>query len=492
MGVLFLVALAGLLVLAVLVYAKVFTSTVDVTLRAGCAPPPSSAPQVDTGAETAADTRATATGCANADTQNQNAGHQLSVLADVKLRGIIVGSVSGISSEGDGAVIRLALDPSKVKDIPRDVSAEIIPKTLFGEKYVNLVIPQGEGESTPRIEAGDVIRQSSTSIEVEQVFENLLPLLQTLQPVQLNMTLSNLAIALQDRGNALGEDLARTDTYFSGLNPDLPNLENDIGGLQDLATNLNKATPDLLADARQFSVNARTLAQKGSVFAGFLSGTKGFADVATRILQQNGQAITALAVDNQPTLALLAEYSPEYPCLLQGLVKDESLLSQAFTPRSKTGQDGIAGLHLNLVVPVGTNPDGSSQLMQPAYTAKDFFDYSILSDNRAYPNPGSRSLPVEPNPDGTPNASVSGPCFGMPNTLPQPIALFPPVNRNDPNYQPAGGSGSGSAQVAQNSSAMALARVLAAPALGVSSDHVSELAALLIAPQISGTTVHAS
>lgn len=482
MGVMLLVVLVGLLYLATLFYQHAFTSVVKVTLKAGCQPPPASAPQSGAGTESAAATTP-GTGCVSADSQNQNAGHSLSQNADVKLRGIIVGSVSSITTNGDGADIHLSLQPSKIKDIPADVSAEIIPKTLFGEKYVDLVIPQGESERTPRIQAGDVIRQSSTSLEVEQVFNDLLPLLQTLQPVELNMTLSNLATALQGRGNELGEDLAKTNTYLGGLNPDIPTIQTDISGLEDLANNLHTATPDLLADARQFSLNARTLVEKGDVFAGFLSGTRGFADVATRILQQNQQNIAALAVDNQPTLALLAEYSPEYPCLLQGLVKDKDLLSQAFTPR---GKGGIAGLHLNLTIPQGNNSDGTSRLMEPAYTSKDTFDYSILTDNRAYPNPGSRSLPLEGG-----AGTVSGPCFGLPGTLPQPLAILPPVNKNDPNYQPSAGASS-AARNAETSSAMGLARVLAAPQLGVPSDDVSQLAALLIAPQISGTTVTVS
>ena len=484
MGVVFLAVLVALLYLTILFYQHAFTTTVDVTLKAGCQPPPASAPQSGSGTETAAATTQ-GDGCVTADSQNQNAGHSLAQNADVKLRGIIVGSVSSITTDGDGADIHLKLQPGMIKDIPADVSAEIIPKTLFGEKFVDLIIPKGETENTARIRGGDVIRQSTTSLEVEQVFNDLLPLLQTLQPVELSMTLSNLAMALEGRGNELGQNLAMTDTYIADLNPDLPNIQTDISGLEDLANNLHKATPDLLADARQLSLNARTLVQKGDVFANFLTGTRGFADVATRILTQNQANIAALAVDNQPTLALLAEYSPEYPCLLQGLVKDKDLLTQAFLPRSKTGQDNIAGLHLNLTVPQGNNSDGSSRLMAPAYTAKDTFDYSILTDNRIYPNPGSNSLAVEGG------GTVSGPCFGLPNTLPQPLAILPPINKNDPNYQPTGGSSSSTAN-ARNSSAMGLARVLAAPQLGVSSDNVSELAALLIAPQIAGTTVNVS
>lgn len=537
LGVLFLAVVVGLLYLSILFYNHAFTKTVAVTLYAGCQPDPSSTdgapPAPSTGTETAsaAASAASATdttpqdlkdaaavgapmksaaeapppGCDAATSQNQNAGHSLDVPADVKLRGILVGTVAKVSSHGNGAVIKLKLQPGKIKAIPQNVTAEIIPKTLFGEKYVSLVTP--DDPSAQHIEAGDRILQSTTAIEAEQVFDDLLPLLDQLDPVDLSTTLTNVAEALQGRGNELGDSLARTDTYLSGLNPDIGNVQTDITGLETLATNLHKATPDLLADARQFSVNARTLVQKGDVFASFLQGTQGFATTANRVLTTNEKNIAALAVDNQPTLQLLATYSPEYPCLLQGFVADENLLQQAFAPHSTDGGKGINGLHLNLAVDLNA-------LLQPGYSAattvngKTFdaqYDTTILDDNRAYPNPGSQNLAVESNLDGTSNGTVSGPCFGLPNRLPQPIALTPPVNCNDPGYQPAAGApacttsgteskvtSSSSQSGSSNASAMALAKVLAAPSLGVASSNVSDLTALLIAPQLKGSTVSVS
>ena len=33
----------------------------------------------------------------------------------------------------------LGMDPQLIDRVPRDVRAEIVPKTLFGEKYISLV-----------------------------------------------------------------------------------------------------------------------------------------------------------------------------------------------------------------------------------------------------------------------------------------------------------------------------------------------------------------
>src|SRR5438067_1286392 len=55
--------------------------------------------------------------------------------SDVKVRGIIVGSVDRITSTGDGADLELAINPSKAHLLPQNVTVRMLPKTLFGEKY---------------------------------------------------------------------------------------------------------------------------------------------------------------------------------------------------------------------------------------------------------------------------------------------------------------------------------------------------------------------
>ncbi|MGH3366286.1 MAG: MlaD family protein, partial [Nocardioidaceae bacterium] len=50
-------------------------------------------------------------------------GLQMEPLADVKIRGVLVGEVRELRSDGTGAVLELALDPERVGAIPENVSA---------------------------------------------------------------------------------------------------------------------------------------------------------------------------------------------------------------------------------------------------------------------------------------------------------------------------------------------------------------------------------
>src|SRR4051794_30148107 len=128
----------------------------------------------------------------------QRAGLQLLPGSDVKVRGIIVGSVDSITSTGDGAVVTMKLKPDQAKRLPANVTVRMLPKTLFGEKYVDLVLPT---QATGALRSGMVIPQDQTraTLEIDQALNDLLPLLRTVPPVELNHTLTALATALDGR-----------------------------------------------------------------------------------------------------------------------------------------------------------------------------------------------------------------------------------------------------------------------------------------------------
>ena len=122
-------------------------------------------------------------------------GNQLQPGADVKVRGLIVGEVRPITR-------RPATAPSwtwrstrtRSTLIPANVTARLLPKTLFGERYVAWCCPQqpdaGTLDGRRRHRAGP---QPASAIELEQVLDDLLPVLQAVQPEKLATTLTALS-----------------------------------------------------------------------------------------------------------------------------------------------------------------------------------------------------------------------------------------------------------------------------------------------------------
>jgi virulence factor Mce-like protein len=252
-------------------------------------------------------------------------GSQLQVGSDVKLRGLIIGRVSSISVTATGARLGLELDPGQVDLVPAGVRARLLPKTLFGERFVDLVSPVAGSAGVAaggHLQAGDVIGQdrSSVAIELEKVFADLLPLLRTVQPGKLAATLNALASALEGRGQRLGDNLVLVDDYFRQLNPKLPAIKADISGLADLASTYATAAPDLVTAAHNLVTTNTTIVTKKDDLAGFLASTAGFANTTADFLDANGDRIIQFGRLQRPTLRVLAKYAPQYPCFTKALV----------------------------------------------------------------------------------------------------------------------------------------------------------------------------
>ncbi|HVL85991.1 MAG TPA: MCE family protein [Pseudonocardia sp.] len=369
----------------------------------------------------------------------ERTGSQLNPGGDVKVRGLIVGSIESIGTEAAsrGASVQLQLDPELVDRIPAGVSARLLPKTLFGEKYVELVLPEGVdpvgGVARP-IAAGDVIPldRSRPARELERALDGLLPLLQAVQPQDLATTLGALSAALEGRGENLGETLVRLQELTGGIRPALPDLQEDITQLADFAGNLDEAAPDLLDALEDFSVTSRTLVEQRADLQALFTGLTGASDDLRAFLDRNGEDLIALADASRPTLESLARYSPQFPCLFSQLAGAVPEANRAFG-----AENGRPGIHITLEI---VNSDGK---YVPDEDEPEYGDdrgprcYPIVIPGPQYPpdgpfRDGSRH-PVAP--EGTPRGEPED--FGV-----QTFGTYDGSSSyDDPDvYDPSGGS----------------------------------------------------
>lgn len=245
-------------------------------------------------------------------------GLQLPERADVKIRGVIVGEVIDMDAAKDGgAELTLGIYPDKRETIPANVTASIVPKTLFGEKYVSLVVPRSGPEGT--LSAGDTITKTKLGTEVEEVLSDLYPLLETVQPADLNATLSALATALEGRGSQLGQNLEVVDSYLKRINPEIPALVEDLR----LTAQVSDLYADILPEVAQILddtiVTTGTLEEKEATLNNALRDIRAFADTARGFLDRNGALLKEANELTTTQVKLLARYSPEFPCVFKAL-----------------------------------------------------------------------------------------------------------------------------------------------------------------------------
>ncbi|OKJ66031.1 MCE family protein [Streptomyces sp. CB02261] len=270
-------------------------------------------------------------------------GNEMHLGAEVKLRGVVIGEVRAIDATDGGARLTLAMRPGSLRHVPSDVRAQMLPTTLFGERFVALV-PPGNPSARP-LGPGAVIPEdrSSNAVELQQVLDNVLPLLTAVQPQKLSATLSAVSRALEGRGEHLGETLARLDAHLREFNPHLPALTRDLKELVKVSHLYADAAPDIVTALTDFTTTSGTLAEKEGELAGTLGVTTRTAQDLTAFLRQNKDNIIRLGATGRPTLELLAEYSPSFPCTLRTLAQFVPAMDKALGK----GTDR-PGLHVNV------------------------------------------------------------------------------------------------------------------------------------------------
>ena len=293
-GVAFLTVVALLIALSIAVYDKAFARVTTVTIEA------------------------------------DRAGLQLAKFGDVRVNGALVGQVRKVDQQGDHAVITVAIDPDEARQIPRNVSVQILPTTLFGQKFVSLVVP--DDPSSRPLANGDVIPADrvDTNVELSQVLNRLFPLLRSVRPADLNATLNALATALGGRGEQLGRTMDRLDAYLGELGDHLPTLREDLVRLADVADTYDAAAPDLLGVLRNLTTTSRTIVANRQQLGTFFSDLQGLSDTSTDVLRENAANLIRVGQVTEPVLRLLAVYSPELPCLIRGAARYAPRLARTF------------------------------------------------------------------------------------------------------------------------------------------------------------------
>jgi phospholipid/cholesterol/gamma-HCH transport system substrate-binding protein len=297
-------------------------------------------------------------------------GLQLPTRADVKIRGVIVGEFLEAESNGPrDAELTLGIYPDKRGIIPANVTGAIVPKTLFGEKYVSLEVPESGGSGT--MQAGAVITRTEVSTELEEVLSDLYPLLRTVQPAELNMTLTAIATALEGRGEALGQNLEVLDSYLKRLNPQIPALVEDLR----LTAQVSDTYADILPEVAQILDDTvkttGTLEEREAALTATLRDVRSFADTARSFLDANETRLRRLGILSTRTLRVLARYAPTFPCMAQAIVETQGRLAETFR-----------GFELHIVLELLKD--------QPrAYTVEDqpFFGTDTGPDCHDLPNP---------------------------------------------------------------------------------------------------------
>jgi phospholipid/cholesterol/gamma-HCH transport system substrate-binding protein len=322
--------------------------------------------------------------------QTTKAGSQLPQQADVKLRGMIVGEVTDMKVTDNGVELTLGMNPDLIDEVPAGVTAQILPKTLFGEKYVALIPP--ETTTGQSLKAGDTITKADVPIELEEVLNNLYGLLEAVEPAELSTTLTAVSTALEGRGEQLGQTFVQLNDYLTQINPDIPQAVDDLIALGEVSDVYAAALPDLARVLENSVTTGNTIVEKDAQLSAFLASGTTLANTLTTFFATSGQDLVDLNANGRRGLFQTARYSVTFPCFLNAL-------DQVVPRLESVLRDNALHINLEIINPLApaSDPGGMPDLYQDDENAVVSYDELNAPENAALVAPTCLELnsPIE-------------------------------------------------------------------------------------------------
>ncbi len=288
------------------------------------------------------------------------AGQGLIDGSDVKVRGVNVGEVSGIDLVDNRAVVTMRI--SDGTEIPVAAQAVIRPKTLFGEKFVDLI--PGQTESTgPYLADGDEIADTLGGFELEQVLADTYPVLEAVDPAELAIVLDELATSADGLGETVNRSLVNGAAVAELTTSNDAEFRQFTADLALLSEELDALAPDLVAGARDLNVALPSLNARSDQLNSLLVQASRLSSDLADLLENNEAFTTRALTDGSRQLQTLFDNRGQLQPLLLGITRYTQTLSEAV--RIEVG-DGTLMAAVKLVVnPIELLEDEADQSPVP-------------------------------------------------------------------------------------------------------------------------------
>jgi len=276
------------------------------------------------------------------------AGQGLNEGSSVAIRGVNVGEVEDIQLVDNEARIRLRIEEGV--RIPQTAQAVIRPKTLFGEKYVDIDLGEDEAAG-PFLGDGGELTDTLGGFELERVLADAYPVLEVIDPAELAVILDELATAGRglgpniDRqiGNAavLADLQASNDAEFRQFTSDLALLSEEFASL----------APDVIAGAEDLNVALPTLNGGSDRLNAALRSTSRLAGDLADLLEANEELTTEALTNGSRQLQVIFDRRAQVQPLLRGVARYTRTIAEAI--RFEVGDGTLMAAVKAIVSPSG-------------------------------------------------------------------------------------------------------------------------------------------
>ena len=237
---------------------------------------------------------------------------------EVRVRGVPVGTIASIDVDRETYTARYTLSVDPDAPIAPDTTASLVPKTLFGDKYVEL---QGTPADAEHLGDGAHIPLERTSApsEVQEVLDRLEPVLAEVDPV----TFANVVASTAEGLDGTGADIATLVDALPDALATITANQQDLGrifrSVPGIAGTLEERAHQLVQVAESFGTLATTIDENEDELVRFVTDTADLSARAAELLTTEEVRLTRILDDAFTVVDLVAEQPEALPNLLNGL-----------------------------------------------------------------------------------------------------------------------------------------------------------------------------
>lgn len=204
---------------------------------------------------------------------------------EVRIAGVKVGAVQGISLKGDQADVTVKLEGAH--RITEGNTVQVRYRNLVGERY--LAIVEGVGSSTP-MKAGSTVpvERTQPALDLTVLFNGFRPLFQALDPKTINDVSFEIIQTLQGEGGTINTLLARTASLTNtladkdavigrvvdNLTTVLATVDQRDTELSNLVVQLKRLAQGFAADRKEIGASLEGIGELTDATAGLLAGIR--------------------------------------------------------------------------------------------------------------------------------------------------------------------------------------------------------------------------
>jgi phospholipid/cholesterol/gamma-HCH transport system substrate-binding protein len=215
--------------------------------------------------------------------------------ADVRVAGVVVGKVTNVSHDPKQpgvSVVTLQIGDPKSVPVYSNGYAKVRPKTLLGEKYIDLTV--GDRAKGEAIAAGGYLPQARTAVDVEN--DQIFNAFDAKTRQQQQQVLQELDKALQGRSGDVQAILPQLTSVVNGLQPLAKVYEKDNPQVDNIFVQLNTLMATLADEHTQIA----SLLANGNVAFGAIAQRN---DALVATLQEFSNVATEINTAAAPTVA---------------------------------------------------------------------------------------------------------------------------------------------------------------------------------------------